>query len=1250
MTFNVLWVALPAGFVDANTMRVSLVASPRPDAGGATFATSPLADWPALVADLDVRLAVDGEAELRPMTRIGDPPSSETWKALFSSTTKVRSRGRSGSVLGALEPGLPFVDAAAGIAELYDRAVASSPTASLAFDHPVTQLIDELADVELDLRVAPARRPNSNMAPIAAYATSSLGVASDAARRAPSAQAVTSPLAGIGRVNDADFSQVVGLVHNHPTLSLRLGLRFDFEVAALADGDHTVRIVDATGAPLNGAVPRTQPKSRVSVDRARRRFVMASPDGADVRVGMLATTSVAQGRHLVTDIDVAGSSAKLASVASARAANGTQTEVRLPARRDVGITVAQRDRFTAVVQAAVDRVDVLESGSASALAEGEPVLFADDVTSGYRVDVSLDGGPFHSLMRRSVRYRVGSETFAADDEGKVEAITAVQQPDGNGLPALKTSEQLFTWNGFSLAAPKPGRKALGVAVDGVTTAEVENEPAPGYDLQMTIEATPGTVPRLRYGRTVQFRARAVDLAANAVDPDTIADDAVASGEVLPAIAYLRKDPVRPPTMVPRARFGPGESLERLVVRSTGTGRVLGTPCERHLAPPKASQFLAEQHGMFDAAMGRDADPAVVAALLAVARTEAGSVTDGGAGTSFVTSNPADPVLTALPPRGEPLPNGYYAVNAADSIDIAYLPDPAARGASIIGLPAGTAPIVAAYPSSTWPDFGAARLRVVASATLGKPTARVLREAGVPIIELSLPPGMELDLELASALVESVLDQFTPSGSRPPEAAAGLALALSSRQPFSVIHAVRQPVVSPGFVSTPTVVAPSGATSVTIDASVTCHRPTTSRIDVQARWDEIIDTGEGAIVEEARHTTAGSALIDQITGGAVALEITQAFDDTKHRRIEYLPVATTRHREYFDAPDGDPSLQRTGSPVAVSVPSRARPPRPEVHSIVPTFRWTRSTDTITHVYNSSRATSGVRVYLRRRWFESGAGELLGVVVSTSAADAQVSIDPADPKAKQDFVSQWGSDPLQELAPAPWVPMVDADVPGPAAPARRTLPLTEPTASESPDVRIVGHPVHFDAERNLWFADVDLEIGETPWPFVRLALVRYQPDSIGGCEISPVTLTDFVQLPPRREVTARKVGQSGVRVQIDGRATRNSSFSVRQERRIPDPLDVTLDLGSDAGLADGWQVTNVPSSSALAVLELNRVNGAPPLDATLIAQLRAGRIVVEEVETGWKVLGATPGDPGDTTTRTVWTEIFDRSAIATTPGGL
>ena len=73
--------------------------------------------------------------------------------------------------------------------------------------------------------------------------------------------------------------------------------------------------------------------------------------------------------------------------------------------------------------------------------------------------------------------------------------------------------------------------------------------------------------------------------------------------------------------------------------------------------------------------------------------------------------------------------------------------------------------------------------------------------------------------------------------------------------------------------------------------------------------------------------------------------------------------------------------------------------------------------------------------------------------------------------------------------------------------------------SAKVTVVGHQPAYDAERRLWFCDIDLPAGSAYTPFVRLALCRYQRWSIARHEISKVARADFAQVLPRRELRVR-----------------------------------------------------------------------------------------------------------------------------------
>ena len=46
-----------------------------------------------------------------------------------------------------------------------------------------------------------------------------------------------------------------------------------------------------------------------------------------------------------------------------------------------------------------------------------------------------------------------------------------------------------------------------------------------------------------------------------------------------------------------------------------------------------------------------------------------------------------------------------------------------------------------------------------------------------------------------------------------------------------------------------------------------------------------------------------------------------------------------------------------------------------------------------------------------------------------------------------------------------------------------------------VGVTGYDVAFDAERDLWYTDIEIDPSGAYFPFIKLALVRYQPYSIG-----------------------------------------------------------------------------------------------------------------------------------------------------------
>jgi hypothetical protein len=69
-----------------------------------------------------------------------------------------------------------------------------------------------------------------------------------------------------------------------------------------------------------------------------------------------------------------------------------------------------------------------------------------------------------------------------------------------------------------------------------------------------------------------------------------------------------------------------------------------------------------------------------------------------------------------------------------------------------------------------------------------------------------------------------------------------------------------------------------------------------------------------------------------------------------------------------------------------------------------------------------------------------------------------------------------------------------------------------------VTICAFNVQPDPTRQLWYCDIEMDPGAEYYPFVRLALARYQVNSIRGAHLSKVVMADFMQLVPGRALSA------------------------------------------------------------------------------------------------------------------------------------
>jgi hypothetical protein len=409
--------------------------------------------------------------------------------------------------------------------------------------------------------------------------------------------------------------------------------------------------------------------------------------------------------------------------------------------------------------------------------------------------------------------------------------------------------------------------------------------------------------------------------------------------------------------------------------------------------------------------------------------------------------------------------------------------------------------------------------------------------------------------------------------------AALAGAFWMMTPFrdiTLVHAVQQPLVDPeirvlgecleenvgqvmdeeGFQGSlnPIVTASdAGRACAFLFGEIAIHGKSTIRIDLEGNWQETADIPSEPKPRPPISMRATVAALDvhlpQEGSGDSAVDTTilpivpgvryvagedkmqfsfvrHEFGDTKHRVVQYKATGTTRFRDYFppEITGQRDSLVRTGASVQLSIRSKARPAAPHVVQVLPTFKHTVTPPQPSGAQTRTRLGSGVRVYLARPWFSSGDGELLGVVLSQTGA-------PPD----HAFATDWGVDPIWQTEPT-------AATLGPAQFGNAVAHAPELTIAEDNrvTVSVAAHAVQFDERRKLWFSDVDVDLGQSYFPFLRLVLARYQPSSVRNAHLSPVIVTGFIQLPPNRTVTVTPLDADRFTIRVDGLTYRRNAW--------------------------------------------------------------------------------------------------------------
>ena len=1253
MQQQINWTVLPNGLSsDGTALKFSVFVSPRltPDYGNQNLGDFPeFLDWPSTLSSIPFSLVIDGGPTIT--ASITSTPSSAIWKLLFNSNTYVKPYSFD-SYSSRIVRSFPTNSVHSFIQNQYLSTLTSSgaifPTLkslgqqlqTIAFTGPggygtLQSLIGRINSLLAEYKTVP---PGASTTPMD-FAQMLLF------HQSHNAPGVRVPI----KVPSMDFHEIISALGRYPWLMRQLGLVIDMEAQLPIALTHPIVIpqsalVSVTSGgwsrPANVSV-----KTSATIIPSSGIFSANPASGSEISNGMLNLSDTSAFNVFQVDLDSAA--IKLLDFAgnvqrmSSKSTFGSPLLVSLPALRDAGVTITQNNRAL-FLSTAFQNADLLNSNANSQ--STDVVLYADDVTRGYAFDVWNS----QTSKWNSLHLRIGTYNFVdssgnvvqnqeVSDEGWTQ-LAATQAADGSSSD-LYVHESIFKWMGWSLSAPRYGKQITdsdtpesydsGAALSSANSQLASsNEPQlPG--LATSFLAQPGTLPLLRYGLQYRIRARAVDLGGNSISPSPSDFSAATS-----AFTFYRFNPVPGPLVVLReeinpsqptsgAQTSPGESLRALIIRSNyeenatvynqnlgaSSGQNYSPTTERIIAPPRATQQLAELHGLFDTV----SSSGVITGMYGDSTTYQEIATRD----SWNFQQYADAAQLTYPLY----PSDDQAVN--------YIPDPLSRGARLVFLDKDFLPIpqlpelsLSFYPNgATWPNAKSFKIRLAPSQNLGAFATDFSRSFDGQVLQISIPQGQVVYVNISSYLNSGDLNvlgfwNWVNQMNPPPTDLSllqglgelGLLWMLTPFSQLAMIHAVQQPLL-PMDMTNPLIPAQAiapfreiGWTYTELVGSVPVDGKSTVKVDLLASWQEPVDppnaSGWSYLNATAHpfeiHVREDDlfAIFGPIQGATISSSgVTQRheFGDTKYRHVVYTTVATTRFMEDFPSSitNNPANVTQSSPPYPLDILSSARPAAPKVLYVVPAFQWARTNiannvmDSSSQSAQSLRSGAWIRVYMDRPWFSSGDGELLGALLweyQTAIPDSMVP-----------YASMVGNDPLWISGFTPQF-LTFANFTEATATAK-DLTLDEEAYD---NVSVAAHNVSYDQTRQLWYSDIHIDPGSAYSPFVRLALARYQSHSLAGVELSRVVVADFVQLTPDRSVsivfnpsdsTTLNVSVSGifpqpsVEISFGGNSTAGTSSSP-EVSLPPNTIVVSIELQTP-GTQDpylGWYAASNTGSTA------------------------------------------------------------------------
>ena len=836
-------------------------------------------------------------------------------------------------------------------------------------------------------------------------------------------------------------------------------------------------------------------------------------------------------------------------------------------------------------------------------------LTADDITLGFRMDIQPEDKPgqWFSLHKRMNTYTfINSSGTNIDipgmdaDEGFIQTSATEEKTDAG--TQLKVGEAIARWEGWSLSIPRPGSalnepltedKEVYSEKDGTKNKEADKYKTPGtadFKLNVLPAIVKGSLPMLRFGKKYSIKIRMVDLAGNSTAVTALPENS--SECIKPSIKYMRYEPVDAPFLKLGNEIKDGESGEIMVIRSNegipaanyesdnlkkGQTKAYAGEAVRHVMPPRTTVEMATTHGMLDLGIGAANNATAINYY------------------KFITGK-KDPAFANTDKMYE-----MKVENAdANTLNVEYLTDPMALGVSFFlssndPNPKITSPEIFDRFVSFYFDTPATLTKLSFDTWMKPNTFRIKLQEGSPNIEwiagertlkVTLQKGAIVKMNYACfwnpadlEKISGVLDMMNPptlTDAIKQRIAKGQHWMFSPWREITFVHAVQQPLSTVAGKQYPAIekIEPDrnyGDNFALLNSQFSVHGPSTGQLDIEASWKEPDDdiTKDAMVMIDNRskvfHYTTLYPVFDYVFGNPAPVKnnpfpaLRHSFNDTKHRIVNYKTIATTRYKENFfnlikDKGDAAFPITREGNTITKIIPSSARPASPDMAYVIPTFEWERGTKGSVIV---TGRVSGLRVYLKRPWYSSGEGEQLAVVLAIPTVNfGASSISSAGVP-----VTTWGTDPSKMSSPLPGgiLPTQDSFINIKAENKDTMLSSVENSTAK---VCIVAVDVKYDTQRHLYYVDIMLNGGLAYYPFVRLAVARYQKNSLRkdntDCCLSPIVQTDYIQVPPPRASSLETKGRKNdIVVAISGTtpavSNAGSMFRTRVEFII-EPLDI------------------------------------------------------------------------------------------------